>query len=394
MTTRRNIDRVALRGLLRKKFPGGPREALRKLGVDASSIDAALALDGANTMPNRLQFLAITRTAAALNPLLAVDAKVDYAPLFKGVTTKNLKAKSKQIVADAKKILKGKTIAKDAPMEHFAQLLNHLEHVPDQAQLDESVSEPQHKAMEAAAHGTSNIGIPKDVGKEFSRADVGKSFDEMLMDWAKDKGMSEDDMEALKKMHSDSMPENALDEDEDDEEAEDESEEKKDEEAEDESEEEEEKKPKGKDKKGAMDTKTVKTKVAPKGMITEDQATTLVEAALAKERKANRSMVEAREFVRPYVGDVSIALDSAAGIYRAAAEAMAQDGRLEIEADELKQMNEASLRVLMRQASRRQDQELDTRHIAQDEADDDGEARTGFDSRWGGADSAGRIGHS
>ena len=343
-------------------------------------------------MPNRLQYLAIMRTAAALNPLLAVDAKVDYAPLFKGLTSKTLKAKSKQIVADAKKILKGKTIAKDAPMEHFAQLLNSLEHVPDQAQLDESVSEPQHKAMEAAAHGTSNLGIPKDVGKEFADADKGKSFDEMLMDWAKDKGMSEDDMEALKKMHADSMPENALDEDMEEAEDESEKDKEKDEEAEDESEAEEEKeKPKAKDKKGAMDRRPLAAKDR-KGMITEDQANTLVEAALTKERKANRAMVEARQFVQPYIGEVSIALDSAVGIYRAAAEAMAQDGRLEIEPDELKQMNEASLRVLIRQARHTQDdQERETR-LAQDSVDDDGEARTGFDSRWG--DTAGRIGHA
>ena len=77
MTTRRNNDRVALRDILRKKFPGGPREALRTLGLDKPAVDAVLALDGANTMPNRLQYLAIMRTAAALNPLLAVDAKVD-----------------------------------------------------------------------------------------------------------------------------------------------------------------------------------------------------------------------------------------------------------------------------------------------------------------------------
>jgi hypothetical protein len=35
-----------------------------------------------------------------------------------------------------------------------------------------SVSEKQHNAMEAAAHGHSNLGIPKEVGEEFVRADA------------------------------------------------------------------------------------------------------------------------------------------------------------------------------------------------------------------------------
>ena len=38
---------------------------------------------------------------------------------------------------------------------------------------DKSVSEKQHRAMEAAAHGESNIGIPKEVGKEFVSKDDG-----------------------------------------------------------------------------------------------------------------------------------------------------------------------------------------------------------------------------
>ena len=39
-----------------------------------------------------------------------------------------------------------------------------------------SRTEKQHKAMAAAAHGKSNLGIPKSVGKEFLKADKGKTF--------------------------------------------------------------------------------------------------------------------------------------------------------------------------------------------------------------------------
>lgn len=39
-----------------------------------------------------------------------------------------------------------------------------------------SVSGSQHRAMEAAAHGNSTLGISASVGKEFSEADKGKHF--------------------------------------------------------------------------------------------------------------------------------------------------------------------------------------------------------------------------
>lgn len=39
-----------------------------------------------------------------------------------------------------------------------------------------STSGAQHRAMEAAAHGHSNLGIPASVGKEFENADKGKHF--------------------------------------------------------------------------------------------------------------------------------------------------------------------------------------------------------------------------
>lgn len=41
-----------------------------------------------------------------------------------------------------------------------------------------SVSSKQHRAMEAAAHGKSTLGIPKSVGRDFSRADGDKSFED------------------------------------------------------------------------------------------------------------------------------------------------------------------------------------------------------------------------
>jgi hypothetical protein len=39
-----------------------------------------------------------------------------------------------------------------------------------------SKSSRQHRAMEAAAHGNSTLGIPRKVAKEFVAADKGKRF--------------------------------------------------------------------------------------------------------------------------------------------------------------------------------------------------------------------------
>lgn len=336
----KRTERTTLGAALREKFKT-PQEALRKLGIDESVLDdPRLAFDGAKNMkPTRLQYLLITNTAAALNPLLAKDKKVNYAPLFKGVTTlKTLtKARRAKIVGDAKLLLKGKTVAKDASIEHLASMLDHFEHTQEPKSLDESVSGPQHRAMEAAAHGQSTLGIPASTGKEFADADRGKTFRDAMPAFMKEHGASDEEiasaMDYFGKSAKDEEPENALDEEEEGEnvnieveEGEDEVEleegedakgEIEEEEAEDEIEEEE-----GEDrapphaKDSAMNGKT---KIKP---ITQDQLDKAIQSAVAAERKNSQALMAAREFVRPYVGDLPMALDSAAKVYRAAAVAL------------------------------------------------------------------------
>jgi hypothetical protein len=352
---------------LRKKYKT-PRAALRALGLDEKLLDAAqIAFDGAQTMkkPTRLEFLATTRIARAVNPLLAFDAKVEYGPLTKGLTTANFKERKPKIIAGLKTALKGKTLAGDEGlhMGHVAKMLDHLEGRPEKDSLDESVSGPQHRAMEAAAHGHSNLGIPKNVGEEFEHKDKGKTFGDMIKDWAKDHGLSEDDVKALDKMHTDSMPKSALDgeeetnieveegEDGDIEEEEAEDGEIEEEEAEDEIEEEE-----GEDHRGASDRKSAKDKAAKdkaakdrknakdrkgamdKRPITQDELNKALASAQAIERKAARATAEAREFVRPYIGQVSLAMDSAEQILRAAAKAMNIEGAEDVHHSALKSL--------------------------------------------------------
>lgn len=193
----------AITDALRKRFKS-PREVIEQLGLDESLLTRENLM--ATTKPTRLANVALRLTARAVNPLLAMDAKVDYAPIFKGLTSKTFDAKKLAVAIGA--AIKGKTIAKDASMEHVASMLDHLEHTAKEepASADESVSEEEHRAMEAAAHGHSTLGIPKNVGEEFSEADKGKGFDAMR-GFLKDRGMSDDDIEALHGM----MPEPAAD---------------------------------------------------------------------------------------------------------------------------------------------------------------------------------------
>jgi len=355
---RSNERATVLKEELRKRFKS-PREAAKALCIDEKLLTIPrLALDGAKTMkPNRLQAYCVVGAARIFNPQLAMDAKgVDYSKLFTGVTTKTLKARKAQIVADAKKMLKGKTLAKDASIEGLAHLLDQFEHVKEPKSLDESVSGAQHRAMEAAAHGHSNLGIPKNVGEEFSHKDKGKKFADALPAFLKSKGVDESIIKDCMDMMNDEMPENALDEEGEEvnievEEAEDEIEQEEgedgeieQEEAEDgeiEQEEGEDAHPRGKDKRhgkdkkgGAMDGKN--KRVAAKKFVTVDEMNENIERAVGTVQKKMLAVQEAREFVRPYVGELPMALDSAEKIYRSAAEIMGIDDAKGIHASALK----------------------------------------------------------
>ena len=318
-------DMNDLREALRKKYRT-PQDALRALGLDEKLLDASpRSLKEQNmsgtTKPTRIEALTVLRVARAVNPLLAFDAAVDYAPVLKGLNSSNFKARKPTILSDLKKAIKGKTLAADGElnMGHIAKMLDHLENTAqaDKNSADESVSEAQHKAMEAAAHGTSNLGIPKKVGEEFERADTGKGFDGGFGGWLKSKGASDETCAKVMDMIRDELPENALDEwppkeKEDDGEGEDEAEteEEKKERERKEAEDRSARDRAAKDRKGAMDAKN---------FVTVDQMQKGIAAATAAVQRNATETAEAREFVRPYVGDLPMALDSAEKVLRAAA---------------------------------------------------------------------------
>ena len=288
---------------LRERFGNDPRKVIEALGLDA----AVLKETEMATKPTKFASMALEMTVPFIRPFLAKDAKIDLGPVFNGVTRKNFKAKEIKLALDA--ALKGK-LAKDADpgMGNVSGMLEKIEHMTKPEVMDESVSEPQHKAMEAAAHGESNLGIPQKVGKEFEHADKGKTFDaggmENLKGFLKEKGMSEDDVGAACDMLFKKSANDAEESEED---------KMKREEAE--------KKKAAEDKaaRDAAEADKMKDMVSKPAM---DAAISAAVTATAKSiRETERGVRMALDEVKPWVGEIpsSMAFDSKVDVYRHAA---------------------------------------------------------------------------
>jgi hypothetical protein len=249
--------------------------------------------------PTRLANVALQLTAAAIKPFLAKDAKINLMPIFAGVTTKNFKPKEIKIALDA--ALKGK-LAKDAEphMGHIGQLLDHIGEASDPKTADESVSEEQRKAMEAATLGT-----PAAIGSY----DAGM---ENLKGFLKTKGMGEDDIKAA--CDSLGLPKNALDESPEEKEAR----EKKEKAAADSAEETAEEAKKAKE---ALEAKDAEMKDMVKKPAMDAAIASAVAATTKSIRETERGIRTALVEVKPWVGELpaTIAFDSATEVYRHAA---------------------------------------------------------------------------
>lgn len=262
--------------------------------------------------PSKFAGIALRLVGHAVAPVLAQDAKIDLMPIFKDVTTVNFDSKKiAKAIGDA---CKGK-LAKDASMKHVADMLDSLEDMKKQETADESVSDPQHKAMEAAAGGKSTLGIPEKVGKEFSEADKGKSFDaEPLKEFLKGKMSDDDYMAACDMMGG---PEDIDGQDGENEEAEEENDIEQ---------------PAGGKKPGLDRMKGKDKDMVSKGAM--DEALKAQRKAIREEQQAIRV---ALEDVRPWVGQLpaTLAFDSAEAVHRHALKMMKVDNAESLHADAL-----------------------------------------------------------
>ena len=253
--------------------------------------------------PTRFAHLALLLTAAHVKPILAQDAQIDLGPTFAGLTRKNYAERKPAILAEIKKL----PLAKDADPQGLARLLDALEDAGETG--DESVSEEQQKAMEAAAKGESTLGIPEKVGQEFADKDKGKGFDaEPLKAFLKEKGM--DDADIMSAM--DLCPKGK-----DDEGGETEEERQKRE-----AEEAAKKAAPAKDQDPPKKDEEKKDMVDKKAM--DEAIKTATEQTTKQVRAQERAIRIALDAVRPYVGELSpaLALDSADDVYRHAAKLM------------------------------------------------------------------------
>ena len=218
--------------------------------------------------------------------------------------------KKAEILKEIEKATKGK-LAKDANLSHVTELLDHLEHPSS----DESTSGPQHRAMEAAAHGTSTLDIPKGVGEEYSEADKGKTFhdqSEHLGGFLRDCGMDEENIKKACDMAFGSKPAtDAFKEGEGGSEKEHE-----------EDEEEGEKEVEKLDKEG-KDAMPERKKVSSPGALdaalkaaVETTAKRVKEEVRTSERKRQMALDEIRPYVGELSSDVAMGLDSASQVYR------------------------------------------------------------------------------
>jgi len=207
---------------------------------------------------------------AYLRPKLAQDAKIDITAILKDVTAKNYNPVT---IADGlKKAATGK-LAQDADISDVVYLLDTLKTV-EGAEDDLEPNSGQLNAGKVRGEDEEPDGEPDQKSR--------------VMEFLKDK-LSEDDMKACDELWN----QEAMDEDADEDEgarkkAEDEAEEKKD-------------------------------------MVDKKAMDAAINAAVANERRNAREIEAAKEDVRPYIGAVAMAHDSAADVYRTALTSLGVD---------------------------------------------------------------------
>lgn len=215
----------------------------------------------------RMGSVALGAVMISLKPKLAQDAKLDLGPIFAKLTSKNFKTKKPTIIAGLKSATAGK-LAQDATLDDVVKIVDALEgtEVAEGADTDPDTGEiDEEEAMDAEGG---------ELGK-FLKGKLGEDDYKKAMDMMKPGAQDAEADEEKKKREAEE----------------------------------------GKKLAGDVEA-AVKEKT--KDMVTKGA----MDEALKKERentqKQARDAHEAREAVRPYVGAVSMALDSAAGVYQAA----------------------------------------------------------------------------
>jgi hypothetical protein len=243
-----------------------------RAGHDVVVGDSKEGMDMPTALLSRKAAVAQGALFAYLNPKLAADAQIDLTPVFIGVNAKNFAEKKAAIIADLQRLTTGK-LAKDAKIDDVTGLLDKLEKEQAPAE-DNSIPEIDKDNKTAAGNDDAETEEEKAARME-KRANDKKAKDAKM---AKDKKAKDD------------FPDDLKDKD---------------------------------DKKKADDAALQAAKdAAEKDMVSKpamDEAIkTAVAQATASALKVASDIREAERDVRPYVGELTIAMDSAASVYRGA----------------------------------------------------------------------------
>lgn len=238
-----------------------------------------------------------------LKPRLAQDAKVNLVPILAKLTSKNFGQQKPTLLKSIKHALDGK-LAKDASVEGLATLLDALE---EEKAMDDPLP------LETEANG----GLPpEDASMDDDGPDAG--IHGQILEFLQGK-ISDEDMAQLQSMIGSEAGDEDLDE-------------KKAEEGEDEPADREEMAEKIKETENAKDKKTAKDEPPPfkgkpevGGGMSKDSVNKAIEAAVKTERANSIAVREAERFVQPWVGQLTMAHDSAAGVYKTALKALNVD---------------------------------------------------------------------
>jgi hypothetical protein len=290
-----------------------------------------------------------------LAPRLAQDAEIDLGKLLRGITDKNFSRKKATLADNIVRACDGK-LAQDATLEDMTELLDALEN--EEVEADAAPMETKE-----------NAALPKN-DREDESLDESPKYAELR----KHLETSGADAEMLKACDA-IMGHTARDESEEDKEGKKEGEdEDKEDDKDKETKEGKDGKMKAKDKWPPAKDKTPEKQPPGLDRKAMDSA---INTAVNSERERARAVREAENYVRPTVGDIGIACDSAEDVYRAALDSMDVNHKGK-HADALRDIFDAHVAA---RGNR-------TRRYAEDSAADKGSA-SGFASRF---PEAGRIG--
>ena len=282
-----------------------------------------------------------------LLPKLAQDARVDLLPMLSGVTSKNFKSKKADIVNGVLRATKGQ-LANDASLEDLTGLLDHLE--------DQRIEEGADAEMEPMPIDGEKEAMKANDEEEMKAKDKKardkKARDEEAHEFLKSK-LSAEDMSAYDDMYGDA---------EEDMKAKDAESERAEENAE------------GEVGGGGMDDAEEGPEMKP---ITKKAMDSALKAQRESILRETREAAEAREFVAPWVGKLSMALDSSTSVYKTALDALGV---------RVKDVHPSAYRAIL-EAQPKPGSSKHTATIAQDSVDS-----SGFAHRFGNADRIGILG--